>query len=85
MPAEMTDDYRERTRLMTWRVAVLALAILVSGASAPAVRDAVGPGQGYRVMGLVVAVLILVGVLGAWRGTGAGPGGPRPRLGRWAR
>ena len=25
MPAEMTDDYDERTRLMTWRVAILAL------------------------------------------------------------
>ena len=33
MPAEMTDDYDERTRLMTWRVAILALAILVSGGS----------------------------------------------------
>ena len=39
MPAEMTDDYAERTRLMTWRVAVLALAILVSGAVAPMVVD----------------------------------------------
>ena len=28
MPAEMTDDYDERTRLMTWRVAILALTIL---------------------------------------------------------
>jgi hypothetical protein len=33
MPAEMTDDYDERTRLMTWRVAILALTILVSGGS----------------------------------------------------
>ncbi|MEO6411833.1 MAG: MFS transporter [Pedococcus sp.] len=73
MPAEMTSDYRERTRLMSWRVAILALAILVSGASAPAIRDAVGPGQGYRVMGLVVAGVILAGVLGAWRGTAAAP------------
>jgi GPH family glycoside/pentoside/hexuronide:cation symporter len=73
MPAELTGDYAERTRLMTWRVAILALAILVSGASAPAIRDAVGPDQGYRVMGLVVAALILVGVLGAWRGTAAAP------------
>ena len=31
MPAELTDGYAERTRLMTWRVAVLAFAILVSG------------------------------------------------------
>ena len=35
MPAEMTDDYDERTRLMTWRVAILALAILVSGGLSP--------------------------------------------------
>ncbi len=73
MPAEMTDDYDERTRLMTWRVAVLALAILVSGASAPAIRDAVGPEQGYRVMGLAIGLFILAGALGAWRGTASAP------------
>ena len=39
MPAEMTDGYAERTRLMTWRVAVLAVAILVSGAVAPLVVE----------------------------------------------
>jgi Na+/melibiose symporter-like transporter len=75
MPAEMTRNYGERTRLMTWRVAVLALAILVSGASAPAIRDALGADQGYRVMGLCVAAFILVGVLGAWRGTASAPVG----------
>lgn len=52
MPAEITDDYAERTRLMTWRVAGLALAILLSGASTPAIRDAVGPERGYLVMGV---------------------------------
>ena len=61
MPAEITDSYAERTRLMTWRVALLALAILLSGASAPAIRDALGGRDGYRVMGLFVALLILVG------------------------
>lgn len=81
MPAEITDDYTERTRLMTWRVAVLAFAILVSGASAPAIRDAVGPAQGYRVMGVVVALLILVGVVGAWRGTASAPVGRVHRTG----
>ncbi|MEP6800241.1 MAG: MFS transporter [Lapillicoccus sp.] len=73
MPAEITDDPAERTRIMTWRVAVLALAILVSGASAPAIRTAVGPEQGYRVMGLAIAVLILAGSLGAWWGTRHAP------------
>jgi Na+/melibiose symporter-like transporter len=73
MPAEITDDYAERTRLMAWRVALLALAILLSGASAPAIRDAVGGRDGYRVMGVVVAGLILVGTLGAYLGTRRAP------------
>ncbi|MCA1780711.1 MAG: MFS transporter [Dermatophilaceae bacterium] len=69
MPAEMTDDYDERTRIMTWRVAILALAILVSGGVSPAIRDALPTGWDYRAVGLFVASLILVGALGAWRGT----------------
>jgi glycoside/pentoside/hexuronide:cation symporter, GPH family len=73
MPAEITDDYAERTRLMAWRVALLALAILLSGASAPAIRDSVGGRDGYRVMGLAVACLILVGVLGVYHGTRRAP------------
>ncbi|MGO4599818.1 MFS transporter [Terrabacter sp. 2RAF25] len=73
MPAEITDDYDERTRLMTWRVAVLALAILVSGGASPAIRDALGPDWGYRAVGLFVAALIALGAWGAWRGTRAAP------------
>jgi len=69
MPAELTDDYDERTRLMSWRVAVLALAILVSGGLSPMVRDALGPEWGYRGVGLFVAALIALGALGAWWGT----------------
>ncbi len=73
MPAEMTDDYDERTRLMTWRVAILALAILVSGGVSPVIRDALGPTWGYRGVGLFVGVLILLGTLGAWWGTRHAP------------
>ncbi len=88
MPAEITDSYDERTRLMTWRVAILAFAIMLSGASAPAIRDALGGRAGYRAMGLVVAVLLVVGVLGAYWGTrkapvgrvSAGAGGLREQL-----
>jgi Na+/melibiose symporter-like transporter len=69
MPAELTDDYDERTRIMTWRVAVLALAILVSGGLSPMVRDALGPAWGYRGVGLFVGALIAGGALGAWWGT----------------
>ncbi|GID26372.1 MFS transporter [Paractinoplanes brasiliensis] len=70
MPAELTDGYGERTRLMTWRVAVLALAILISGALAPLVVEQTGDGlTGHRWAGLFVGALIAVGTLGVYLGT----------------
>ena len=69
MPAELTDDYDERTRLMTWRVAILALAILISGGLSPVIRD----WAGYRGVGIFVGLLIAVGALAAWRGTDGAP------------
>ncbi|CAM3541549.1 MFS transporter [Nocardioides dubius] len=73
MPAEITSSYDERTRLMAWRVAVLAFTILLAGASAPAIRDAVGGRDGYRVMGVAMAVIIAIGVLGSYYGTRRAP------------
>ncbi len=73
MPAEMTDSYDERTRLLTWRVVLLALTILVSGATAPAIRNAVGGHDGYRAMGVFVALLILLGTTAAYVGTRRAP------------
>ncbi|MEV0604913.1 MFS transporter [Polymorphospora rubra] len=76
MPAELTDSYDERTRLMTWRIAVLALAILVSGAVAPAVVTAGGNGiPGHRLMGLFVGALIVIGTIGVFLGTRGAPTG----------
>jgi len=70
MPAELTDGYAERTRLMTWRVAVLAFAILVSGAIAPLVVEQAGGGlAGHRWSGIFVGALIVVGTLGVYFGT----------------
>ena len=73
MPAELTsgtEGYAERTRLMTWRVAVLALAILISGAVAPLVVEQTGGGlAGHRWSGIFVALLIVVGTLGVYVGT----------------
>jgi Na+/melibiose symporter-like transporter len=61
-------------------VALLALTILISGAVAPAVRDAAGGGiPGYRAMGLFVAVLIVLGALGAFFGTRNAPRGTEER------
>jgi Na+/melibiose symporter-like transporter len=75
MPAEITDSYDERTRLMTWRVAILAFTIMLAGATAPVIRDAVGGRAGYRVMGLVMALVIVVGVVSAYVGTRGAPVG----------
>lgn len=74
MPAEMTDDYTERTRLMTWRIAVLAIAILISGAVAPAIVNASSDTiAGHRLMGVFVGTLIVIGALGAFVGTQRAP------------
>ena len=82
MPAEMTPSYDERTRLMTWRVAILAFTIMLAGATAPAIRDAVGGREGYRIMGVAMAVIILVGVVSAYVGTRRAPvTAPQPGAG----
>jgi Na+/melibiose symporter-like transporter len=73
MPAELTSSYDERTRLMTWRVAILAFTIMLAGATAPLIRDAVGGRAGYRVMGVAMALIIAVGVVGAYAGTRRAP------------
>jgi Na+/melibiose symporter-like transporter len=76
MPAEMTegaglvDPYGERTRMMTWRVAFLALTILVSGAVAPQVVRSFGDGiPGYRAMGLFIAVMMIIGTVAVFHFT----------------
>lgn len=76
MPVELTSDYAERTRLMTWRVALLAAGILLAGALAPLVVTAGGEGiSGHRWMGLFVAGLIVAGAVGAFVGTRGAPTG----------
>ncbi len=88
MPAEMTSSYNERTRLMTWRVALLALTIMIAGASAPVIRNQIGGRDRYRVMGVAMALIILIGVISVYRGTrdapigqvSPGPGSLREQL-----
>ncbi|WP_127473786.1 MFS transporter [Microbacterium sulfonylureivorans] len=64
LPAELTPDYDERTRLLTWRVVVLTLAILLFGAGGPALRRAADdPVAGYLVMGIVAGLVIGLGML----------------------
>lgn len=74
LPAEMTEDAGERGRVLGWRVGFLGVAILLSGALAPAIAHAGGDTPaGYRLMGVAVAGLIAVGMFGAWAATKGAP------------
>ena len=60
LPAELSDNYDERTRLLTWRVVVLTFAILLFGAGGPALRSLGGGSTylGYLLMAVVAGLLI---------------------------
>lgn len=74
LPAELTDSYDERTRLLGWRVVVLTAAILLFGAGGPMLRRATGNQvTGYLLMGIVAGVVIGVGMLIASRTADAAP------------
>jgi len=67
MPAEFTDDYEERTRIMSIRIVFLTLSILLFGAGAPVLVKAFGSGRGgYAGMGVAVGVLLIVATLVCW-------------------
>ena len=85
MPAEMTPDYHERTRLTSVRMVLLTVGILVGGAVAPAIAGKHGTRGSYALMGAVVAAVLLAAFLTAWWGTRGAAStepltGPRPTL-----
>ena len=64
LPAELSDNYDERTRLLTWRVVVLTFAILLFGAGGPVLRE-IGGGKtfsGYLLMAVVAGLVIGLGL-----------------------
>lgn len=65
LPAELTDSYSERTRLLTWRVVMLTVAILLFGAGGPELRALFpdNPNLGYLTMAVVAAVVLAVALL----------------------
>ncbi|GLU89531.1 MFS transporter [Agromyces sp. NBRC 114283] len=64
LPAELTRGYDERTRLLTWRVVVLTVAILLFGAGGPELRGAFADEHvGYLVMAVVAGLAIGAGML----------------------
>lgn len=70
MPAEMTENYDERTTIMSFRIAFLTVGILVGGALAPELVSAGGGGrEGYILMGIVVGVILFLVLIGSFFGT----------------
>jgi Na+/melibiose symporter-like transporter len=65
LPAELTHDYDQRTRLLATRVVVLTVAILLFGAGGPALRSLGGANHylGYLLMAVVAGVVIGIGML----------------------
>lgn len=64
LPAELTDRYDERTRLLTWRVVVLTFAIVLFGAGGPILRGlGADASSGYALMAVVAALVITAGLL----------------------
>src|SRR5690554_6686822 len=64
LPAELTDSYDDRTRLLTWRVVVLTFAILLFGAGGPELRNLGGGSTftGYLLMAAVAGLVIGAGM-----------------------
>lgn len=64
LPAELAGHYDDRTRLLTWRVVVLAVAILLFGAGGPLLRNASDDQRvGYLIMAAVAGLVIGAGML----------------------
>lgn len=90
LPADIAHTPHDRIRLVSGRVAGIAVAALAVGSAGPAVVEAGGGGiDGHRWAGLFGAVVIAAGTLGVHLGTARpprttapGPGHPPPATDR---
>lgn len=75
MASEMSDDPNERTTLLSFRNACLALGLILGGAAAPKIvgyfaqADGGSAAEGYRVMGYVMGAVIAAATLWVFFGT----------------
>ena len=78
MPGEMTDDYHERSRLMSWRTVFMTFGNLMGAAVPPVMVASFGGGRpAYGQMSIVVGVVIGVAMLLTVVGTGGARQRPR--------
>ncbi|GGO65040.1 MFS transporter [Nonomuraea cavernae] len=76
MPAEMTEDYHERTSLLQWRIIFVGLATMISGVLAPTIVNSQGENGtlgSYRLMAVTIALIMFAAMLGSFFGTARAP------------
>lgn len=79
MPAEMCGDYRDRSRLMSWRVYAVGLSQIVASVIGPILLQRFGGGESaYRMMALVFVPVILGSAWIAFAATRDAPFTSRP-------
>ena len=78
MPGEMTDDYHERSRLMSWRTVFMTFGNLMGAAVPPVLVSALGGDRpAYGQMGILVGVVIFVAMVLTVIGTAGARQRPR--------
>ncbi len=80
MPGEMTDDYHERSRLMSWRTVFMTFGNLMGSAVPPLIVAALGADRAaYGRMGILVGLVIFLAMFLTFLGTaGAARRAPDP-------
>jgi GPH family glycoside/pentoside/hexuronide:cation symporter len=74
MPAEMTNDFHARTKLIAFRTSAVAVGGLLASSAGPAIIERFGNGvAGYSAMSLVMGSIILIAGLACFWITRAAP------------
>lgn len=82
LPAEMTDDKQERTRIVSWRIVALTVGILLAGGLGPVLVSVGGDGRaGHALMGVVIGAVLAGAMLWAALSTRWVPSRPAEPLG----
>lgn len=82
MPGEMTDDYHQRNRIMSWRTIFMTFGNIMGSAVPPGIVAALGGGrEAYGQMGIILGGVIFLAMFLTFLGTAGArqrPPDPRP-------
>jgi GPH family glycoside/pentoside/hexuronide:cation symporter len=81
MPAEMTDSWHERTRIMQWRVVFMTAGNMMGSSGAPLLVAMLGGERAaYGQMGVILGLVIAAAMLLTFLGTAGARQTPRPAV-----